>query len=368
MKIELDNNKVFFRDKNLNEEIHPFWLRERVENVELLDQKTQQRLFDPSTMESDVIIKSAIIEKDLLNITFSDGIETKIDINKLIQEFKNSNSVSKIKEKVKWTSSLNDIKKFNFHENIYENVEMYELLASFYKYGFAIIKNVPTHDNYLIKFANSIGSVRRTNFGEHFNVSSKPNPNDLAYTPLPLAPHTDNPYRNPVPCIQILHCIENEVTGGLSTLVDGYTVTEDLKKDFPEYYEILTRVKVKFKFIDKDVILEDWSELIEIDENKNFKQVRFSPRLDYVPVLKKEELDLYYKARKKLSDLYNSDFYRIEFKLISGDLIMMDNYRLLHGRTEFNPNEGKRFLQGCYIEYDSTDSKLKHLQRKFNIN
>ena len=65
----------------------------------------------------------------------------------------------------------------------------------------------------------------------------------------------------------------------------------------------------------KDVILEDWSELIELDENKNFKQVRFSPRLDYVPVLKKEELDLYYKARKKLSDLYNSDFYRIEFKL-----------------------------------------------------
>ena len=53
---------------------------------------------------------------------------------------------------------------------------------------------------------------------------------------------------------------------------------------------------------------------------------------------------------------------------MSGDLIMMDNYRLLHGRTEFNPNEGKRFLQGCYIEYDSTDSKLRHLQRKFKIN
>ena len=38
MKIELDNNKVFFRDENLKKEIHPFWLRERVENVELLDQ------------------------------------------------------------------------------------------------------------------------------------------------------------------------------------------------------------------------------------------------------------------------------------------------------------------------------------------
>ena len=110
--------------------------------------------------------------------------------------------------------------------------EMYHALINFYKYGFIIFKNVPTKNNFLVDFANSIGSVRRTNFGEFFNVRSKPNPNDLAYTSLPLAPHTDNPYRNPVPCIQILHCIENEVSGGFSTLVDGFTVTEKLKKIF----------------------------------------------------------------------------------------------------------------------------------------
>ena len=107
---------------------------------------------------------------------------------------------------------------------------MYNALINFYQYGFVIFKNVPTKNNFIVNFANSIGSIRRTNFGEFFNVKSKPNPNDLAYTSLPLAPHTDNPYRNPVPCIQILHCIENEVNGGLSTLVDGFTVTEKLKK------------------------------------------------------------------------------------------------------------------------------------------
>ena len=101
---------------------------------------------------------------------------------------------------------------------------MYDLLISFYEYGFVIIKNVPTKDNFIVNFANSIGSVRRTNFGEHFNVRSKSNPNDLAYTTLSLSPHTDNPYRNPVPCIQLLHCIENEVKGGFSTLVDGLSL------------------------------------------------------------------------------------------------------------------------------------------------
>ena len=51
-----------------------------------------------------------------------------------------------------------------------------------------------------------------------------------------------------------------------------------------------------------------------------------------------------------------------------GDLMMMDNHRLLHGRTAFNPNEGKRFLQGCYLDFDSTEGKLRHLKRKFGIN
>jgi len=47
---------------------------------------------------------------------------------------------------------------------------------------------------------------------------------------------------------------------------------------------------------------------------------------------------------------------------------MMDNHRSLHGRTSFDASQGNRFLQGCYIDYDSTEGKLRHLKKKFNIN
>ncbi len=367
MKIELSNNKVFYKNGTSSEEIHPFWLRERANGEKYLDKGTQQRLFDPTSLDVEVQIKEVQIKDQILEINFNDGVNSKLDINLIAQEFSKKDIAVHSIEKIKWDSSLKSIKNFEFKDDLFESEEMYNILVSFYKYGFVIIKKVPTKDNYLVKFANSIGSVRRTNFGEHFNVKSKPNPNDLAYTSLPLAPHTDNPYRNPVPCIQILHCITNEVKGGFSTLVDGFTVTETLKKDNPEFYDILTKVKVRFKFIDKDVVLEDWSELIKLDEDNQFKQVRFSPRLDYVPILEKKDLDLYYKARKKISDLYNSEKYRIEFKLQPGDLLMMDNHRLLHGRTAFDVNEGNRFLQGCYIEFDSTEGKLRHLKRKYNL-
>ena len=367
MKIELNENKVFFNNGSSLEEIHPFWLRERVDGEEFLDKGTQQRLFDPTSLNVEIGIKKAQINNQYLELDFNDGVNSKLDISKITKEFSKKDTVIKSIEKVQWDSSLKSIKNFEYKEGLFETKDMHDLLVSFYKYGFVIIKNVPTEDNHIVKFANSVGSVRRTNFGEYFDVKSKPNPNDLAYTSLHLAPHTDNPYRNPVPCIQILHCIINEVSGGFSTLVDGYTVSENLKKENPEFYEILTRVKVRFKFIDKEIVLEDWSELIKLDEEKNFKQVRFSPRLDYVPILEKHELDLYYKARKKLSDMYNSEKFRIEFKLMPGDLLMMDNHRLLHGRTSFDSNEGNRFLQGCYIDFDSTEGKLRHLKRKFEI-
>ena len=366
MKIELKNNKIFFENQGQKKEIHPFWLRERVNGESFIDVGTQQRLFDPTKLEEDIKINSLNLSDQFLEITFNDGAYTKFAIQNILREFDNENMIKKIK-KIEWDSSFTNFKNFEFEDNFFNEKVMYEALIDFYKFGFVIFKDVPTKDNFIKNFANSIGSIRRTNFGEFFNVKSKPNPNDLAYTSLALAPHTDNPYRNPVPCIQMLHCIENEVSGGLSTLVDGYTVTEKLKKDFRNYYNILTEVKVRFQFIDQSVILEDWAEMIQLNEEREFKQVRFSPRLDFVPLMEKNKLELFYSARKKISELYNSDQYRIEFKLNPGDLLMMDNHRLLHGRTSYDTNQGNRFLQGCYIDYDSTEGKLKHLKRKFNL-
>ena len=46
MKIELLNNKIFINDGKNIQEIHPFWLRERIDGKEYLDAGTEQRLFD----------------------------------------------------------------------------------------------------------------------------------------------------------------------------------------------------------------------------------------------------------------------------------------------------------------------------------
>ncbi len=365
MKLEVVNNNVILVNPSKeNFEIHPLWLRERAKTNELVDKHNDQRLYDPSQLDQNLKIKKAIVSNGHLEIEFTDGIKFKFEVNNLLYEL---NKKEPIEDLVFWDSGFKKKPEIDYEENIFEKKIMYDLLQDFYKYGFVIFKNVPAEDNYIVKFANSIGTIRPTNFGESFSVRSVPKPNDLAYTSIALTPHTDNPYRKPIPCIQLLHCIENEVQGGLSTLVDGFAVADYLKKKYPDLFKILTKTKVRFRFVDKTIILENWGELIELDQDNNVKQIRYSTRLDYVPAIEKKELEKFYEARKLISKLYSSSDFEIRFKLEKGDLLMMDNHRLLHGRTSYNANEGKRYLKGCYIDHDSTEGRLRHLERKFGL-
>ena len=112
MKIELNENKVFFNNGESVQEIHPFWLRERVDGDEFLDKGTQQRLFDPSTMNGEIIIKKAQIKNGFLEVDFNDGVNSKLNISKLESEFSNKDTVIKSIHKKKMGFYFKKYKKF----------------------------------------------------------------------------------------------------------------------------------------------------------------------------------------------------------------------------------------------------------------
>ena len=88
MKIGVAKNKkkIFVSLYKKNIELHPLWLRERVNNQELLDQSTGQRLYDPSDLNQRLKIKRALIKNKSLSVEFSDGIESVYQIEDLINE------------------------------------------------------------------------------------------------------------------------------------------------------------------------------------------------------------------------------------------------------------------------------------------
>ena len=341
-----------------NFHIHPLWLRERLSEPDFLDSNNYQRLYEPSLLNQHTTIKNFSIDKNVLTVKFSDEVEGSFSLNSLLAELKQKDIIP---QKEPWKNNFSELPMHNFEE-LNNELKFIKILEDFQKFGFVIVKNTSKEEGTVIKFAEMFGPVRTTNFGKHFDVLSKPKANDLAYTSLGIKAHTDNPYRKPMPGIQILHCISNEANGGDSSLVDGYAVANFLKIHEPEMYEILTNTDVLFKFVDKDIILENYGKLIELDHNGNYLQSRFSGRLDYVPYLEPLKLEKFYEARKKLYHLYESEEFELNFRLDSGMLMMFDNIRVLHGRTEYDVNTGFRHLQGCYIDHDSTEGKLRRLK------
>ena len=360
MEFFLDENGCLnSKNENLkNFSIHPLWLRERLNSENYLDQHNYQRLYEPSLLDPNIKFSKYKVEDNLLKIEFTDNSNGVFSIDSLIQEL---NSKDIIPKKTPWKNQFEELPIYDF-KSLNEDKYISELLNDFQELGFVIVKNTSAEEGTVIKFAEMFGPVRTTNFGKHFDVVSKPKANDLAYTSLGIKAHTDNPYRKPMPGIQILHCIANEAKGGDSSLVDGYAVAEYLKKEEPEMYEVLTTTNVLFKFVDKDIILENYGKLIELDDSGNYLQSRFSGRLDYVPYLEPKKLESFYTARKKLYYLYESEEFELNFRLESGMLMMFDNIRVLHGRTEYDVNTGFRHLQGCYIDHDSTEGKLRRLK------
>ena len=112
-------------------------------------------------------------------------------------------------------------------------------LCSIRRHGFAKLTGGPVESGALLQVADLFGYVRETNYGKWFEVRTEVNPTNLAYTGLGLQAHTDNPYRDPVPTLQILYCLENSAEGGDNMVVDGFCAAQRLRDANPDGFNLL---------------------------------------------------------------------------------------------------------------------------------
>jgi gamma-butyrobetaine dioxygenase len=344
--------------------VHPLWLRERSTAADMLDARTEQRLYNPSDLDPAVTLRSVeAVSPGWLRIRFSDGHSADFAISAIEAEAGLAPCDDGVPSPILWNGSLATLPAACWRAGL-DDAAILGITEDFLRYGFVLLRDVPSEPGQVLKVARQFGFPRETNFGVLFDVRSVPDANDLAYTSLALEPHTDNPYRDPVPGIQLLHCLTNRTAGGLSTLVNGVAVAEALRVRDAHAFQILASTPVRFRYIDRDAELIAWAPMIDCTVTGVVRAVHVSARLDFVPLLSAPELDRFYRARRLFDALLKSAEFEIRFRLDDGDLVMFDNRRLLHGRTSFDPAEGLRHLQGCYIDSDGPQSLYRVLRRR----
>lgn len=229
--------------------------------------------------------------------------------------------------------------------------------------GIAFLRGVPCQEGQVLEVARFAGYVRETNYGRVFDVRSVANPNNLAYSDRGLGVHTDNPYRDPVPGLQILHCLQASEDGGESLFVDGFAVAGELRAQDQQAFDTLARAPVSFAFRDDYADLCAERRLLELNPEGDLVAVHYNSRSIRPVSLPSEELPLFYQAYRAFALLLRDPKFEFRVTLRSGDLVAFDNWRVLHGRTAFSAAAG-RWLQGCYVDWDGLMSNLAVLERK----
>jgi len=236
-------------------------------------------------------------------------------------------------------------------------------LAAVRRYGFARLTGVPTTDGIACTVAGLFGYVRETNYGRSFDVRVKARPDNLADTDIALQAHTDNPYRDPPPSLQILACLHNESDGGETVLVDGFKVAERLIADDPDSFALLADYNARFAYADAaGVRLQAKRPIIELGPDGELIAIRFNSRsaapLVDIPY---DAMADYYAACRRLATLIERPDLGLRFRLEPGDAFIVDNLRVLHGRRAFGGGR-ERWLQGCYADRDGLLSTLAALE------
>jgi gamma-butyrobetaine dioxygenase len=222
---------------------------------------------------------------------------------------------------------------------------------------------VPAEPGMVLQVAASFGFVQETNYGRLFDVRVEAQPGNLAYTSRRILPHTDNPYRDPVPTVQLLHCLRTADTGGETGLVDGFAAARELRATDRETFDLIAGTPVPFGFRDMSTELRASQPLIQLNPRGRVRGIRFNNRSARPLRLPYAEVTAFYAAYRRWAELLARPERQLNLRLAPGDCLIFDNTRILHARTAFSVIGG-RHLQGCYADLDGLASTLAVLRRE----
>ena len=325
----------------------PFlWLRDNCQCDDCRVVETQEKQFLLHTVPVDISPKNVEIKDETLLVLWPDNHKSVIPLNKIEESGK-----PRYPKYKSWTSKFTP-RRFNWSEFLDNKETALEALKTFISYGAIILNDAPKEPNSVELLSKRFGPIHETLFERIHNVSVTGHVYSVAHTSKGLSPHNDFASYQSQPSIQVLYMLENECEGGDSIIVDGWEVVEDLRKDIPEYFNILKEFNVPFRQFDENNETYAEAPIIKCSSDGIIENFRFSNHLMQMIDPSREGIKGFYEAYHELSTRVHDTKYNSTFRLNAGQVLIVASLRVLHARESFVPS-GERYLQDAYFVYDN---------------
>lgn len=351
------------------------WLRDNCQCNLCFHQTAKSRIIDYSNFNTDVKPRKIVKHENFLRVTWDDGHNSEFRIEWLkLRSFTTENQSKYNKTiykpiKTAWNGSefFQVCSKHKYSEILQSDKVLLEWLQNISVYGIALIQDTPNEETALNEIIARVGFSKKTHYGDKFIVQNVPNTSNVAYLSNKLQLHTDLPYYEYCPGVNMLHClVQTNGEGGENLLSDAHYTANYMKENYPEQYKLLTDIKVEWSDIGtengKQFFKLYRSPVIVLDSNKDIIRINFSiPQRGSHFSDPVESVTPWYEAHKLFFELNHR--FAAKLKTKEGEILVFDNIRLLHGRNKYEDAiNNSRKLIGAYVDWDEIYSTWRCLK------
>ncbi|KAK3258576.1 hypothetical protein CYMTET_32384 [Cymbomonas tetramitiformis] len=199
-------------------------------------------------------------------------------------------------------------------------------------YGAVIINGMPTSVVETQGVCERIGHLQRTFYADGmWDTAPKAaeDINDTAYSNMELKPHTDCTYLSKAPGLQFFNCVAQSSSGGMTWIVDGFSVAAAMKASHPRTFQFFCNVPMTFYAKEDDVHVQATAYVFETDYEGHITGFRFNndDRAAMSSLTEGQVAAFYEEHLPVLLEMSRSPEVAEELQLQVGDMLILDNNR-----------------------------------------
>jgi len=297
--------------------------------------------------------------QSLIEIEWSDGIKSEFSIGffesllapkSLLGEFQKG-----------WpTADQLELLEFRYPTFLTSDEELRRFLEQLAVFGVGLVEGCPATADATRAVLERLGYLRNSIWGDLWTFENNEEFNDFAYMPVGLACHTDGTYSIDPPGLQSFHCLLHDGEGGASCFVDGLAIAEEIRAQNPAHFQTLLELQIPAHYKARGLEIRAQHTVVQLDRDQTIRQVCFNDN-DRIPFwLGFEAMAEFYEAYGHFYRLANDPARQLQLKLTPGTVLVLDNWRVLHGRQPFS---GRRVLCGAYHNREDFESLLRQLDQ-----
>ena len=232
-----------------------------------------------------------------------------------------------------------------------DDAAFWAAFADLWQTGLIRVTDVPLEEDAVERVATRIAPLQHTFYGWTWDVKSKPQAENVAYTSQFLGLHQDLMYYKPVPGLQLLHCLANSTEGGESLFSHGIRAAYEVKLTNPADWEMLKWVQTSFHYQKGEHHYFERSAIVKTDRRDHPGASFWAPPFQamFPQGLSSDKMLGWKRAAHAFQTIAESEHNMVEMKLSPGECVIFDNRQVLHGRRQFAATTGDRWLKGAYI-------------------